>query len=42
MLRTVMKETSRPIWFQQTATEDISENEVDDQIATAQQVSFQN
>jgi hypothetical protein len=36
------KETSRPIWFEQTATKDISEIDLDVQITTAQQVGFQN
>jgi hypothetical protein len=36
------RDTSRPIWFQQTATKDISEINLDDRINTEQQVRFQN
>jgi hypothetical protein len=36
------KETIRPICFEKMATKDISEIDLDVQITTAQQVSFQN
>lgn len=36
------KETRRPVWLEQTAAKDISEIDLDVQISTAQQVSFQN
>jgi hypothetical protein len=36
------KETSRPILLGQAATKDISETDLNVQITTAQQVSFQN